>query len=469
VGIRTAFWWLHCWQLREYRFDRLKAYFQTYDGKKNIYSGWFFDGLLPRPNLSGRIVLISIIWSVVSVGLFWIFSQSRFPFWLFFLVWERTLWLTISIAVFFSQFPVWIAKQRLYRQAKKIIDQSPVICIGITGSYGKSSTKQILLHLLQSQFGKENVLHNPENQNNEVAIARLIKKNFSFFTHSQKKEKNRKFFICEIGAYRRGEIKKVCSFIQPHISILTGINAQHISLFGSQKNIQRGKFELAENTSEKVFFNADNQLLAQIFSDRDIQAVKIPLSLNSVKHIQSKVDRTNFEIYGKRTHIPWGGSFFVGNAILAAEVARELGISPKSIAQFLPKLPPLKRALSTQKMSSGASLILDLYSANPDGVLGAIEHLAKNKGKRIFVSIPLRELGKESTPIHREIFEKLRDIRAEIFWLRDDFSDMGKKICGKKFHGSDIQILRKMIQTLRSGDGVLLESRLPFFIVRLFS
>lgn len=464
VGLRTILWHLQCWQLREYRFDRLRAYFQTRDGWKNMGNLWFFRGILPRPTLSGRVILILLLVGIISAVEYWAFAQYPWPLWGLAIIWERTLWITISLAVWISKFPVWLAERRLYAQAKKIVENSSVTRIGITGSYGKSSTKQILVHLLQSGFGEKNVLYNPENQNNEIAIARLILKNKDFFTDAKDK-----YFVCEIGAYRMGEIRKVCRFVQPHIGILTGINAQHISLFGSQENIQKGKFELAESASNKVFFNADNQFLSQIFADRDIKAAKIPLSINSIKNIQSKIDRTEFEIYGEKTYLPWSGEFFVGNALLAAETARELGLKQNLIATYLQKLPSLKRALTTEKMKSGALLIKDLYSANPDGVLRAIDHLSKTKGKRIFVSIPLLELGEKAKETHQKIFEKLRDSQAEIFWMKEDYALLGKKICGEKFHGSNVQKLQEMLQTLRSDDAILLESRLPENILKLFS
>lgn len=470
LGIRTALWHLQYWQLREYRFDRIKAYFETQDGWGNLWNLWFFRGILPRPTISGRVLLILFIFAGLSILSIYFFSLISSLFFVVFLLWERTIFLMIGISVFLSKFPVWIAEKRLYSQAKSIIKNSQnIVRIGITGSYGKSSTKEILVHLLTSEFGAENVLFNPANQNNEIAIARLILKNRNFFSNRKLEIANRKFLVCEMGAYRVGEIRKVCDFLQPHIGILTGLNAQHISLFGSQENIQKAKFELAENSSDKVFFNADNQFLNQIFTDKKIRASKIPLSLQSVKNITALLDRTEFELYGQKTVLPWAGEFFVGNALLAAEVAREVGISPKNITSFLSKLPPLSRALSVHTLPSGALLMKDLYSANPDGVLCAIEHLKKGKGKKVFVSLPLLELGNTASLVHQQIFEALRDIQAEVFWMKRDFSEIGKDICGARFHGDDVQMLQKMIQTLSKNDAVLLESRLPQSVLKIFS
>jgi len=465
LGIRTTFWWLQNWQLREYRWDRLKANFSTKDGFLNLINLWFFKGILPRPQKSGRVLMILGIFVFLSGTLF-SFNQDTnlLPLYLITIIWERTIWLSLGIAVLISKIPVWIAQKILFHLAKKIISEATnVTIVGITGSFGKSSTKELLVHLLKSKFSSENILWNPENQNNEIAIARLVLKNKLFF----KKDKQ-KIFVVEIGAYRLEEIKKVCEFIQPQIGILTGLNAQHIALFGSQRNIQKAKFELAESVSDKVFFNSDNDLLQEIFADQKIKATKLPISKLVAQNIESKIDKTNFTVYGQNMVLPWAGEFFVHNALLAMEVAREFGITPKEISLSLTNLPPLPRALTIEKHHSGAVIIKDLYSANPDGVFSAIDHLGKFKGKKIFVAIPLLELGKKSKEIHAEIFQKLKNIEAEIFWLKKDFGDLGCKTCGKNFHGSDLNKLKNMLENLSQDDAILLESRLPKNVLQIF-
>ena len=491
LGLRTLSWHLQSWQLREYRMDRMRAWLRTEDGKK-YFVPWFFPGVFPRPKKSGRIFMIVGIFLGLQVLLLFPFLQlwseifiitcfaNSFFFcpWLPFLVvmvlfWERFIWLFVLFSVWLSAIPVGIAKKILFKRAQKILDRAPeeIIRIGITGSYGKSSTKEILVHLLQSAYGAKAVLYNPANENNEVAIARLIFNNRDFFGKKSKQTDSPRFLVVETGAYRTGEIAQVCRFLQPHYGILTGLNQQHIELFGSMEKIKEAKFELAESTQKAVYFNADNSYLQEIFADRAIAATKIPISIRALENLESQIDKTTFTIYGEDFTLPWPGKFFAHNGLLALELVRELGVPKEKLSPYLKTLPPLKRSFRLEQHSQGFSVLHDTYSANQDGVLGAIEHLKNFPGKKFFVSIPLRELGKDSAGIHQRIFEALRDVGAEVFWCKPDFSDMGYGILGDKFHRlyKHPHVLKKEIKSLKKGDVVLLESKLSGGVLKLFS
>jgi UDP-N-acetylmuramyl pentapeptide synthase len=477
LGIRTASSWLQSWQLREYRWDRMLAHFRTHDGRNFLLNLWAFPGILPRPQISGRIIVIIGISILISIGVIFGLREGfrNIENWQWswnwvkaLIIWERTLWFTIPIAIKISAFPVWIRKRSIFTKAAEIISEGKnVTCIGITGSYGKSSTKKILVHLLREKYGTDAVLTNPGNENNEIAIARLIHRNDRFFTDPTTGPR-KKFFVCEMGAYKKGEIRQICGFVKPDSGILTGLNAQHISLFGSAKKLRAAKFELAESCSKTIFFNADTPALVEIFDDSEITATPIGITKSVAENVESNISRTKFHTYGQDFTLPWAGEFFIGNALLALETAREAGCSPEELAKSLKELPPLERALHTQKLKNKATLLLDPYSANPDGVLGAISHLGKAKGKKIFVGIPLRELGKDSEKIHREVFKKLKEINAEVFWFRHDYEKIAKEILKNQFHGSNMNSLKQFKNELQENDAVLLESRLSKVIENLF-
>ncbi len=507
ITLRTLFWHLQSWQLREYRSDRMKAYLSTQDGKNNMINFIFFKGIFPRPALTGRIFMILGVFIFIYIGVLnlvikyladifltnhWISVDERFGillpaiFWILIVfILERLTFFLTYLSVLISRFPVFLARKKLFDDAFSVIKNSDdnIIKVMITGSYGKSSTKEILVHLLQEAFGKERILFTPENNNTEVAIARMILKNKKFFhshhkSHSPKElleqindEDIPKFLIVEAGAYKRKEIAQICYFVKPDIGILTGLNQQHLANFGSFENIKNTKFELAEYSKEKVFFNADNEYLQEIFNDRDIEATKIPISSKVVKNLKSDHSGTHFEVYGKKMYLPWPGEFFVQNALLAIECARELGTDVKDISKYLKTLKPLKKALNIYKHKNNFHVLRDIYAANPNGVLSAIAHMEKFPGKKVFMSVPLLELGKDAESIHIQIFEALKDINAEVYWLKDDFKKLGKKILGKSFHHmkhKKVAESKKILKSLKKDDVILLESKIPENILEVF-
>lgn len=464
LGARTALWHLRCWQLREYRLDRMRAWLRTKDGAMFWYP-WIQPGLLPRPRISSRILLAIALLGIFNLGIMlggyvWLNAKSLTLLTLLLLLWERTLFIQVAAVVWATGIPTQWKKRQLFRAAAQIVSQDPaLIRIGITGSYGKSSTKEVLVHLLKAHFGAENVLYNPANQNNELAIARLILARRDFFVPQKKP----RVLVIETGAYKRGEIATVCGMIKPQIGILTGLNQQHLELFGSPQNIADAKFELPSSVSEKVFFNANNDRLVQLFEDRSIQATKIPIDLRAAQTIDPKPERTTFTAYGQDFVLPWPGQFFVENALLALECARELGMKPKDLAQALAALPPLERALNLSAHARGFAILQDTYSANLDGVLQAVAHLKNFPGQRVFVGIPLRELGPEAEEAHRQIFAALEEIKAQVYWCKPDFAELGRSILGTEFTQlkSDFGSFRAHLEKLKNGDVILLESKIP--------
>lgn len=503
LSLRTFFAHLQSWQIREYRWDRMRAYLRTEDGRRNLWNLWFFRGLLPRPRFSGRIFMIMGIFIFLEMmliwGALWIFSvetNSALSFsvesLLFFLfIHERLIWFITFLAVKISEIPTRMARKILFYQAKKIRDKGDqnIISIAITGSYGKSSTKQLLVHLLRQEFGRENVLFNPENNNTEIAIARLIRKNKAFFEYTGSADdrplSQKKFLVIEIGAYKKGEIDTACQFVQPQISLITGLAPQHLDLFGSETNLEKAKLEIAVNASEKVFYNQHSAWLCGAM-DRHLSNIQTaPQWLRSQKKIFKEVipasvkmqlgkidhnfDYSDFVFLGQNFRLPWPGAHFVENALLALLVGQSVGISAENMSRYLSCLRPLSKALSLKKLGE-ATLVSDLYSSNPRGVLAAISHLEKFSGKKYILMNPLLELGEKSEEVHREIFERMASVpRLYFYTFKDDYTTMARDILGDSFcKNPSLETLQEIRQNLEEGDVVLLEGRLASPIVQIF-
>ena len=159
-----------------------------------------------------------------------------------------------------------------------------------------------------------------------------------------------KIFICEMAAYNRGGIKFCCEIAKPKIGVLTGINEQHMSTYGSQENIIQAKFELIKALPQDgaAFFNGKNKFCRELYG-------------------QTKIRKF---LYGEDSKFP-GQENILG----AKAVAKELGISDEEISRAIEKVGDKFLGIQLEKGIQGLNIIDATYSANPDGVIGHLEYL----------------------------------------------------------------------------------------------
>ena len=139
--------------------------------------------------------------------------------------------------------------KKYINEAKKIINGMPnLIVIGVTGSYGKTSTKNFLYKLLSSKY---NVLMTPKNYNTTLGVTMTIRNELKA-THE--------IFICEMGATRVNDIKEICDIVKPKYGIITSVGPQHLESFKTIENVIKTKFELADSIPQEglVLLNYDN-------------------------------------------------------------------------------------------------------------------------------------------------------------------------------------------------------------------
>jgi len=272
--IKTIFFWIYLWQLKEYHIGRFLDHFQTYKGKQLLMSylqflkiflvsGFFlFPSVFPfvlifiyfgesalflknifpkrliKPVLTKKTTLILGVLIVLTIVFLVLFSQNiKSLAWLalWFLIFDILLPIIISLIILIFQPLAVLVRYQTIRKAKQKRESfEDLLVIGITGSYGKTSTKEFLYQILSEKY---NVLKTEAHQNSEVGISQCILNDLN---------EEYQVFICEMGAYNRGGIKFLCDIAKPKIGILTGINEQHMATFGSQENIIRAKFELIE-------------------------------------------------------------------------------------------------------------------------------------------------------------------------------------------------------------------------------
>ena len=218
-----------------------------------------------------RLLLLAGCWLVVLIGIYgWQFHPGDVQHTIFgFILYSAApLWLVVTNGI---AAPIEAAIRRRYRQQAATIlkEQQPTV-IGITGSWGKTSTKHLLAELLS---GRRRVYATPKSYNTlmgvTLAINRDLRNDYSIDT-----------FIVEMGAYRRGEIAEICQLTRPSIAILIDIGPQHLERFGSLAATQKAKFELVEALPDDglAVYNWDSAIVREGFAHRDHPQRRIAIS-----------------------------------------------------------------------------------------------------------------------------------------------------------------------------------------------
>lgn len=283
----------------------------------------------------------------------------------------------------------WCIRQFVYAQARSKIAQHKkqgLIVVGITGSYGKSTTKYFLNHVLSTIF---NVMTTQGSINTPLGLSRAILSSLS---------SQHQILIVEMGAYKKGEIAELASISQPDIAIITGISDQHIELFGSQQNIIEAKSELLLSLPKNglAVINAESE-----------HSPTLPKHQISVIQFNTQESRGNLREFLDSARIP---DFLKPNLESALVIAQHLEIPRETLVKAMLTLPLPPKTMDTKIGYNGAYVIDDSYSSNVRGVLLAINELSQAKNKKHVVIMPcLIELADNAQSVHQQIGKALSD------------------------------------------------------------
>jgi UDP-N-acetylmuramoyl-tripeptide--D-alanyl-D-alanine ligase len=373
------------------------------------------------------------------------------------------------IILLFQPITVFMRNRTIMKAVKKRELLENLLVVGITGSYGKSSTKEFLKFILSKEF---KVVSTEKNENSEMGIAQCI---------LNEVKEDHEVFICEMGAYNRGGIKFLCDIAKPKIGILTGINNQHLATFGSQKNIALTKFELIDSLPGEglAVLNWDSELIRDNFKS----------SINSIKYsVIGKQDVWAEEIKGGKEGISFKLLFKTGesydlnldingiqnvpNLLAAVAVAKKLGMEMENIIERLKEMDSSVGGMKFKKFN-GIDVVDATYSSNFDGFISHLDYLKNWEGGKILVMPCLIELGSEGRKVHRDMGRKIGEVcDLAIITSRDYSNDLRKgaidagmkkeNIC---FIADGDKILKKINSFAKEGDVVLLESRVPLKLI----
>lgn len=274
--------------------------------------------------------------------------------------------------------------------------------IGITGSYGKTSTKYILHQILSRKF---NTLMTPDSYNTPMGICKVIRGDLS---------QEHELFIVEMGAYKRGDIRALCKLASPSIGILTAVGPQHLERFKSIENTARAKYELIESLPPDglAVINVDNEICAELADKTEsVHVVRYSIASPSstdtlIKLRASDIEQSYKGLTFTLTDDVAGstvmttrllGQHNVSNILAAVGVALACGMTLPEIREAVETLQSVPHRLQLIDGEAGVTVIDDSFNANPLGAKTALEVLndftSERHRKKILVTPGMVELG----------------------------------------------------------------------------
>lgn len=311
-------------------------------------------------------------------------------------------------------------KNNLIEQAKLKIQASKNLkIIGVAGSYGKTTTKEVLQKVLSAKLL---VLSTPESVNTPVGIARFV---------LEKLAPETRVLILELGEHYRGDVRDLCEIARPDISIITGINEAHLERMQTLENISATIFEAAQFAKEDalIILNGDD--------DRIVNNYKKYTGGREVRFYGSGKGRTDYWVSGQKFNIeemswhftvknqgdfslPLLGEYAIGAGVAALVVGEHLRLSPTDVRVGLSQVKPVEHRLQPIGPVGGVLVIDDSYNGNPAGASEAIKVLSRFEDRRkIYITPGLVETGTAAAEIHRDIGRQLAKVADIVILIKD--------------------------------------------------
>ncbi|MBI1326543.1 MAG: UDP-N-acetylmuramoyl-tripeptide--D-alanyl-D-alanine ligase [Alphaproteobacteria bacterium] len=296
---------------------------------------------------------------------------------------------------------------RFRREAVQKLEKIKPMVIAVTGSFGKTSVKHILAHIMGSVAPS---LATPGSVNTEMGIARIIREQL---------QPQHQFFIVEMGAYGIGSIARLCRFTPPKLSIISAIGEAHYERFKTLEDTAKAKFEIAEAAIKEggktiIHDSVLERQYAQQFVEGNRSAFIVcgedgDIRIRSVTQTKNGLEMSL--IHNGETHwvtTPLFGLHHAANVALAFAAAVLAGVAPKDAVRALATTPQIRHRLEVKKTEAGW-LIDDAYNSNPKGFHAALDLLdflgREHKSRRILVTPGMVELGAKHDEEHTKLGE----------------------------------------------------------------
>lgn len=352
--------------------------------------------------------------------------------------------------------------KKFVKRAGQVLDETEMIRVGVVGSYGKTSVKNILKTILLEKY---EVVATPESYNTPIGVAKTV-----FSPEFQGK----KVFIAEMGARKQGDIKELCQLVKPDFAIFTGVCEQHIASFGSLDNVFAEKSEILKSGAFVVCGAGLKERAENAFEEEFLNEATAFVGEDRIENVQYLATETSFDLrLGEEiVHAKTGllGQAAVENIALAAVLAYEsLGLSAEEIERGIAKLEPIPHRLQLIQ-ANGVYILDDGYNCNPIGAKEAIAALSRFAGRKCIVTPGLVECGVLEQDINFALGEEIAKAELDYVILVGE-TLVGAVKKGYQSAGGDMEKLRMarnlkeakplFSDWLQKGDCVLFLNDLP--------
>jgi UDP-N-acetylmuramoyl-tripeptide--D-alanyl-D-alanine ligase len=326
---------------------------------------------------------------------------------------------------------------------KKIDAMQNMVVVGVTASYGKTSIKNYIAHILSAKY---NVYATPRSVNTFGGVLKDINEDLPADTE---------VYVVEMGARGAGDIAEISKFVNPHLAVVGKIGPAHIEYFGSLENIRNTKMEILSSSRLKEAWIHDSAM---------VKPEKIVHTFGKdISNIRATLDGLDFEMEKKDYHANILGSFNAMNIAVAIKVARALDVDEESIVKQLETLEPTPHRL--QRMDAGGKLIIDdSFNGNIDGMLEGFNLASTYKGRKVLITPGLVEVDDE---FNIEVAKRA----DEVFDLIVVTGDLNYKIFQENVEANKLLKLESkdkmqemLVEQTRAGDLILFANDAPSFI-----
>lgn len=304
------------------------------------------------------------------------------------------------------------------KKAKQIIEKNNCLKIGITGSFGKTSTKFYISQMLSDKYY---VHASPKSYNTLLGITKDINENIN---------DSIEIYVLEMGATKPQDIKKINELVNINIGIITSIGTQHLESFKNIDNIIKTKLEIIEsNNIELLFINSDIKELHEYDFPKDLKVVRVGTNNNADYRISNIVENFNelkFVINNQHIYTNLLGKHNALNIAFCYALCKHLGMNDKDIINLIQEIKPMEHRLKLKKYKS-FQVIDDSFNSNYNGFINALESLSKTKTYNILITPGLVDQNSMLESYYKDIALKSKEIVDEIYLVNNKDVMMFKK------------------------------------------